>query len=421
MSTTNQQKTAARISSCRLCGNHDLASILDLGNQFLTGVFPEPSTAMDVARGPLELVKCHGPESVCGLLQLAHTYPPEMMYGTTYGYRSGLNPLMVKHLVDLGADALSRVTLEEGDYAIDIGSNDGTLLNSFPNSLRLVGIDPSAGKFKDYYRPEVEIVTDFFSKASITRAIGDSKAKIITSVAMMYDLDDPIEFASDIASILHTDGIWIFEQSYMPSMITNNSFDTICHEHIEYYGLAQIVWMLSAAELKVVDVVLNSANGGSLRVYACHKSSNAHKVTNAVGALTAKEVDGKFETLEPFHRFGRQVRKTGDDIREFLVSTRESGQRVIGLGASTKGNVILQYVGASRELITEIGDVNPDKYGCVTPGSWIPIVPENTALNENADVYLVLPWHFRSHFTTNERYRGRNLCFPLPSLETERL
>ena len=421
MTSSIPQKIATRINSCRLCGNKDLTSILDLGNQYLTGVFPQPSSASSLVQGPLELVKCHDPGSACGLLQLAHTYPPEMMYGTNYGYRSGLNPQMVNHLLDLGADALSRVTLNEGDYAIDIGSNDGTLLNSFPNSLQLVGIDPSAGKFREHYRSGIQIVTEFFSKATVAPVIGNSKAKIITSVAMMYDLDNPIEFATDIASVLHTDGIWIFEQSYMPSMIANNSFDTICHEHIEYYGLAQISWMLSAVGLKVVDAALNSANGGSLRVYACHKKSTMHKVTDAVGALTAQEIDKKYETLAPFYDFGIQVRKTGDDIREFLMRTTESGQRVIGLGASTKGNVILQYVGASRELIAEIGDVNPDKYGCVTPGSWIPIVPESTALERNADVYLVLPWHFRSHFTTNERYRGRNLCFPLPSLEIESL
>lgn len=420
MPTSANNRLATRISHCRLCGNHDLVPILDLGNQFLTGVFPKPSEADRLLQGPLEIVKCHNSPSSCGLLQLGHTYPPEMMYGSNYGYRSGLNPQMVQHLLELGADALSRVTLGEGDYAVDIGSNDGTLLNSFPNSLRLIGVDPSAGKFEGFYRSEIELVTDFFSRESVSRVLGSSKAKIITSVAMMYDLDNPIEFASDVASILDPEGIWIFEQSYMPSMIANKSFDTICHEHIEYYGLAQIDWMLDAAGLKVVDVALNSANGGSFRVYASHRKSSTQKVSDSVGVLAGRESDGGFDTLIPFHDFGKQVRESKEKIREFLTHTNDSGQRVIGLGASTKGNVILQYVGANPDLIAEIGDVNPDKYGCVTPGSWIPIVPESTALANDADIYLVLPWHFRSHFTTNVRYKGRKLCFPLPLLTIER-
>jgi hypothetical protein len=404
-----------KITACRMCNSKSLVPILGLGNQYLTGVFPKEINEKSLTRGPLSLVKCHDGPQACGLLQLEHSYPVNELYGSNYGYRSGLNVQMVNHLLALAREAKETAQLDRGDFVIDIGSNDGTLLGNFNEDLLLLGIDPSAEKFRHFYRDDIRLIVDFFSSEVVKAEVGTKKAKLITSIAMMYDLENPTSFATEVASVLHPEGVWVFEQSYMPLMIQQNSFDTICHEHIEYYGLKQIQWMLNAAGLQVIKVSLNDANGGSFRVYASHRDSKRHIVDKSVGFLEAQEQE--FTSLLPYTRFEHSVVDLKEQLQQFLLECSTSGKSVHGLGASTKGNVLLQYVGATSKVIQAIGDVNPDKFGCVTPGTWIQIVSEKSSLQANADIYIVLPWHFRQHFVTSSRYQGRTLCFPLPRLE----
>src|SRR5260370_13802152 len=238
-----------QIEDCRLCYSANLSPILDLGNLALTGVFPK-GELRNVPAGPLELVRCEK----CGLVQLRHNYDFSLLYGETYGYRSGLNRSMVKHLESKvrGIECLMS-GLSAGDLVIDIGSNDGTLLGCYRNTaLCRVGIDPTGAKFGKYYKEGIELIPEFFSAAAIGRRVGPQKAKVITSIAMFYDLERPLDFVQDIVRLLDDNGIWVFEQSYLPSMLATNSYDTICHEHLEYYSLSQIVFMAEQAGLKII-------------------------------------------------------------------------------------------------------------------------------------------------------------------------
>jgi NDP-4-keto-2,6-dideoxyhexose 3-C-methyltransferase len=253
------------ISSCRICGNSQLVTVLDLGEQALTGVFPREASAA-ITRGPLRLVKCSGRHGCCGLVQLAHTYNPSEMYGDNYGYRSGLNQSMVRHLRDKVAWLLARRPLQPGDLVLDIGSNDGTTLGFYPKDVALLGIDPTSNKFKQFHPLQMTAVADMFSATSFKRAAGERKARIITSLAMFYDLPAPTEFARDIAGALADDGIWHLEQSYLPLMLDTNGYDTVCHEHVEYYALSQLRWITSRTGLRITDVQFNDDNGGSFAV-----------------------------------------------------------------------------------------------------------------------------------------------------------
>lgn len=254
-----------KIDRCRIGGESDLVTVFDLGEQELTGVFPT-SADQQVTKGPLELV--WSPSS--GLLQLGHSYEPSEMYGDNYGYRSSLNASMVAHLETKLARLEDRAGLSAGDQILDIGSNDATLLKAYKTpGLRRLGIDPTGAKFRSYYPDDVDLVADFFTADAYHRGT-DRKAKIITSIAMFYDLPDPAAFVRDIASVLADDGIWHFEQSYMPTMMRMNSYDTICHEHIEFYSLSVIHNLLRAAGLKIVDIEFNGINGGSIAVTAAH-------------------------------------------------------------------------------------------------------------------------------------------------------
>ncbi len=413
------------IKSCRICGNTRLEPLVSLGEQSLTGVFPATRDAK-ITRGPLALVKCAegSGDATCGLVQLQHSYPADEMYGMNYGYRSGLNAWMVEHLRGIVAGALARVTLGPDDVVLDIGSNDSTLLRAYPHEpqvgAKLLGIDPTGVKLAAYYPAHVQLVADFFTAARFRQAVGDRKAKIVTSIAMVYDLERPETFFADVADILADDGVWVFEQSYAPTMVELTSYDTICHEHVEYYGLRQIKWLCDRTALRIVDVELNDANGGSFRVTAAKRDGKVAGRPEAVAKMLADESAAGFDTPAPYEQFRDRVSAHRRQLLDQLQELKKSGKRVIGTGASTKGNVILQYCGVTPDLMTVIAEINEDKFGCFTPGTGIPIVSEDEARKMNPDYKVVLPWHFRAPFLRREAAfmeEGGKLIFPLPKLE----
>ena len=404
-----------QISRCRVSGSSHLVPVLNLGNQALTGVFPR-SKGEPVTAGPLELVWC--PDS--GLLQLNHSYNPTEIYGDNYGYRSGLNQSMVRHLEAKARRLQAMVTLNRGDVVLDIGSNDATLLKAYlGEGIERVGIDPTGAKFARFYTGGIQLVPDFLSQANFEK-VTSKKARIVTSIAMFYDLEEPVSFAKQIAAILADDGIWHFEQSYMPSMLRMNSYDTICHEHLEYYSLAAVRVVLDAAGLRVVDVQMNSVNGGSFAVTAAKKGSKRRADTPMINWLLEQEKRMGMETPRPFREFEDRVFRHREDLRRLVTYLVQDGKRIVGYGASTKGNVVLQFCGLGPNEIPAIADVNPDKYGCVTPGTHIPIVSEEEGRALEPDYFLVLPWHFKAGIVERERdflQKGGKMIFPFPEIE----
>jgi NDP-4-keto-2,6-dideoxyhexose 3-C-methyltransferase len=405
-----------KIEKCRVCGNRELVEVLDVGVQALTGVFPK-SRSEAITAGPLKLVKCMGGANACGLLQLQHSYDLGEMYGQNYGYRSGINPSMVAHLHGKIKKILEQIALPDDALILDIGSNDSTTLQAYPRrNYTLVGIDPTGVKFSSYYPSHIQLIPDFFSSRKIVEKFGARKAAVITSFSMFYDLEDPLSFMREIVDVLADDGIWVFEQSYMPTMLARNSYDTVCHEHLEYYDLKQIQWMAEKVGLKIIDVELNEVNGGSFSVVAAKQGAKRAQ-SSEVGKVLEQEKRLDLVNLEPFREFERRVKKCRQDLLDFIDAARSKNKTVVGLGASTKGNVILQYCGITEARMREIGEVNTDKYGSFTPGTLIPIVPQDQVLASRPDFLVVLPWHFKSFFVKDARFKGVKLVFPLPELE----
>jgi NDP-4-keto-2,6-dideoxyhexose 3-C-methyltransferase len=302
-----------QIQHCRICGNRNLAQVLSLGDQYLTGVFP-PGRDTNMTCGPLELVRCDGAEA-CGLVQLRHTFDHAEMYGRNYGYRSSLNNSMVRHLAETVKALVSIVRLSDTDLVLDIGSNDGTLLSNYSTEgPALVGIDPTACKFRQFYRSDIHVIPEFFSADTLKNYLFDRRAKVVTSMAMFYDLEAPQEFAEQVASILADDGVWHFEQSYLPAMLRANSYDTICHEHLEYYALRQIQWIVDRVGLKIIDVTFNDVNGGSIAVTAAHKAA-AYPKSKQVHSLIAQEEE-RIGILSPatYTRFALAVSEHRDSL-----------------------------------------------------------------------------------------------------------
>ncbi|MES2979195.1 MAG: class I SAM-dependent methyltransferase [Pseudomonadota bacterium] len=405
-----------KTEKCRICGNPQLECVLDLGEQMLTGIFPR-STDAKVTTGPLRLVKCTGPGDICGLLQMEHSYDLGEMYGENYGYRSGLNASMVAHLHKKVQRVIGMDILRPGDLVIDIGSNDSTTLQAYPDrSLVLVGVDPTGVKFHQFYPSHIQLIPDFFSGALVKARFPNQKAKVVTSFSMFYDLEDPMGFMREVYEVLADDGVWVFEQSYMPTMLDTNSYDTVCHEHLEFYALRQINWMADRVGFRIVDVEFNDVNGGSFSVTVA-KSKGQTTVTPEVQKILDDERAKGLDTLRPYEEFAARVVRTRRDLLDFISKARGEGRSVSVLGASTKGNVLLQYCGLSTREVDFVGEVNEEKFGAFTPGSWIPIIPESELLAKSPDYLIVLPWHFRKFFLSNPKLRGRRLVFPLPEVE----
>lgn len=404
------------IGKCRVSGTKNLLTVLNLGEQALTGVFPR-SAQDPVTCGPLELV--WSPDS--GLLQLKHTYDADEMYGANYGYRSGLNQSMVDHLTQKVRYLERLAEPSASDVIVDIGSNDATTLKAYSGQgLRRIGIDPTGKKFASYYPEEIELIPEFFS-AEAFQALSDKPAKIVSSIAMFYDLQDPIAFAREVATVLAPDGIWHFEQSYMPSMLRTNSYDTICHEHLEYYSLSVVKKILEAADLRVIDVGMNNINGGSFAVSATHAKNTSTKInTPVVEWLLEQEERMGLGSPRPFRDFEERVFRHREDLSRLVGTLVADGKKILGYGASTKGNVVLQFCGFSASEIPAIAEVNADKFGCVTPGTHIPIISEAEARAMKPDYFFVLPWHFKDGILRREqefRSEGGKFIFPFPEIE----
>jgi len=406
-----------KISKCRICGSRDLELAIDLGIQKLTGVFPKHRNDK-LTKGPLRLVKCSGKNKTCGLLQLEHSYDISEMYGENYGYRSGLNASMVAHLQNKVSDIESRVQLSSGDLIIDIGSNDCTTLKAYNYSvdLVLVGVDPTGIKFKEFYPSHVKLIPDFFNADLITSEFPNKRAKVITSFSMFYDLESPLDFMKEVHSVLADDGVWIFEQSYLPFMLNTNSFDTICHEHIEFYSMKQIQWMCDEVGFKIVDVEFNEINGGSFSVMVSKKESPLDPSDN-VRLAFEKEIGFDLDSIRTYLNFSKRIDKLRNEMHDFIKKIKSENKTISAIGASTKGNVLLQYYGLDSEILDYIGEVNELKFNCFTPGSLISIISEEKVLDRNPDYLLILPWHFRTFFLNNKKFKGYKLVFPLPALE----
>lgn len=414
----------SEIKKCRICGNDQFITVIDLGNQSLSGRFPKKDDP-DPPTAPLVLIKCDNSKKTdaCGLVQLKHSVPLDQMYRCDYGYRSGINKTMSDHLHDIVIKAQKIVHLEKNDIVLDIGCNDGTLLKSYTQQdLQRIGMDPGGEQYKKYYPDDICLISDFFTASNFQSVFPDKKAKIITSIAMFYDLEIPMEFVENIQQILHKDGIWILEQSYLPTMLEMNSFDTICHEHLEYYAYHQIEWMLNRNNLKVIDIELNLTNGGSFKIYVAHTDSAYVPNTTILNKVIADEKDLKLDTEKPYIDFCNRVEKIKIKLNTILKTEKGKGKRIFVYGASTKGNVLLQYFGINLSVITAAAERNPEKWGSRTPGTNIPIISEEEARGLKPDFFLVLPWHFKTEFLKRESEflkNGGKFIFPLPEVEIE--
>jgi hypothetical protein len=401
------------ITNCRACKGTNLESRFTLGQQYFSGYFPELDEDINQLRNQLEIVECKD----CSLIQLKSTFDPELMYGENYGYRSGLNLSMCDHLSNKARQLQREYSITEGSKILDIGANDGTFLKNFRENHVLFAVDPTLNNWLKFYDFNVKLIAKNFDK-NILKDLGANKFDLITSLSVFYDISNPIEFVQTIENLLSENGIWHLEQSYAVTMIKNLNFDTICHEHLEYYTVRSIEKILAQSNLKIIKIELNDINGGSFALDVCKKNSIRYVEDTAVENFRKNEKIFFNENI--WVEFNSRFEKFKKSFKDLLNEYKRKGYKISCLGASTKGNVLLQALELDNKIIDQIGEVNLSKLGKVTPGTKIKIVKEDALPYGDDQIRVVLPWHFKTHFLRTQQEfinKGGILVFPLPEIQ----
>ena len=399
-----------RIKKCRSCGSNKLTPILNLGKIYVSDFVASFSKRGKI---PLELILCED----CNLLQLRHTTNPDLLY-REYWYKSGINETIIADLKDIVSKVEEQVKLKEGDIVVDIGCNDGTLLRSYKTKgLKLVGFEPALNLIKEAKQGTTKIIPNYFNFKFYRRYFNEHKAKVITSIAVFYDLDNPNKFVDDITKCLDKEGLWIIEMRYLPLMVQQNDIGNAVHEHLEYYSLISLEKLLEKHDLEIVDVELNDVNGGSLRAYIRFKDKIP--IDSKVNELREQEKKAKLNTVEPYIKFAVRVNNIKKELYDFIKKEYNTGKKIYVYGASTKGNTMLQYFGIDHKLIEAAAERDSRKFGMKTIATEIPIISEEES-RKKADYFLILPWHFLDAFIKREKEflsSGGKFIVPLPEFK----
>lgn len=415
------QKVKAR-QTCRISGEK-LISLFSLGNLYLSDFIEQNESPK---YEPVELALSVAPKS--GLVQLQHTVPSDVLY-RKYWYKSGTNATMTNELMGIAKKAKETMRLKNGDVFVDIGCNDGTLFRFVDKNIVRIGFDPNDFK-KESSKHADTIINNYFNHGEYKKTRhGHKKAKVITSIAMFYDLEKPDSFVNDIRKTLDKDGLWIIQMSYLPLMLKQLAFDNICHEHLEYYSLESLKYLLHKHKLQVVDCELNDINGGSFRVYIRHESADPATFATApyrdvahmrVDSILNYEKSLQLGKKKIYLDFWKEIIKLKKQTVTFIKKEKRKGKIIWGYGASTKGNTLLQWFGLDNTLIDGIAERSEAKYGLKTAGTNIPILSEADMRKAKPDYLLVLPWHFIDEFKKRETdflKRGGRFIVPCPRFE----
>ena len=401
-----------KIKKCRNCYSSNIKKLFSLGKMSFTGKFPKKNKK--IKKGELDLIIC----KKCKLVQLGNDYNLKYLYGPDYGYRTNLNKIMVEHVKKVVNKLSKKTKLKDGEYVLDIASNDGTLLKRYPKKIIRFGIDPTINKFKKEYRSIDFQVSDFFSFKNIKKKT-NKKFKIVTALSVFYDLKKPNIFLKDVKKILSKDGVFLIELADISSILKYKMFDAICHEHLEYYSSTVMNEMCKKNDLRIFDIRSNRINGGSKQFYISHKNSRYKTNQKILKKIFKLERKQGLEKISTFKKFFKEINDIRSKLVTYLKKIKSSNKVIHGYGASTKGNVLLQYFNIDKNILSFISEKNKEKFNLFTPGTGIPIISENKSRKIKPDYYLVLPWHFKKEILRREKKilsKGTKFIFPLPKI-----
>ena len=402
-----------KIKNCRNCKNTELFDLFSLGKISFTGRFPN-TIHQNVPKAYLNVLMC----KKCKLVQLDRNFDLNYLYGKSYGYRTGINKTMTDHVKKIVRKCSALVKLKSKQYVLDIGSNDATLLNFYANDIIKVGVDPLVNKYKKFYKKINYKISNFFKIKDIEKIKIKKKFKIISALSVFYDLRDPNKFIKEIKKILDDKGVFVLEHVDLYYIIKNNIFDTICHEHLIFYSSKIIIEMMKNNGLKVFNHEYNEINGGSSRYYICHSKANFKVSKNIKKVLLRENLQG-IGLKKTYKLFFTKILNEKIKLIKLIKKIKNEEQDIHGYGASTKGNVLLQFYNINNKVVNYIADRNPLKWNSFTPGTRIKIISESQSRKIKPHFYLVLPWHFKNEILIREkniRKKGTKFIFPLPKV-----
>lgn len=404
-----------KLLKCRICVSKEFTFLFSLGNLSFTGKFSKNANNK-IPKENINLVMC----KKCKLVQLDRNFNPKYLYSSDYGYRTGINKTMINHVQNITKQSIKLVNLESDDYVLDIASNDATLLRFYEGKCKTIGIDPLVNKYLNYYKEIDHKVSDFFSYKVLKKKKLNKKFKIITALSMFYDLRNPNIFLRDIKKILHSDGIFVLEHADLLSIFKYYLFDTICHEHLEYYSSKIIIKLMDNNGLRVFNIKTNNINGGSTCYFICQKYSKFKTNKIRISKILKEERKFCLENINSYKKFLSKINNISKKTKTLIDKILSKNLKIHGYGASTKGNVLLQYLNITPNKIKYIAERNPLKYNKFTPGTSIKIISEKYSRSLKPDYYFVLPWHFKNEILSREkeiRKAGTKFIFPLPKLK----
>jgi hypothetical protein len=395
--------------------------LFSLGNICVSDFLTPEQAEMPRDKYELKLVL----EESTGAVKLESQPPCDTMWGK-YWYRSGINQTMVRELRDIVNSVRLMIPLNVGDKWLDIACNDGTLLSNVPDWCERFGVDPADDSFLKESKQYGTIIQDYFSRSVLPE---NFKAKVVTTIAMFYDLQSPDSFVRDVYDSLEDNGLWVVQMSYTPLMLKQMAFDNICHEHMYYYSLFNIKKIFERNGFKILNCELNDVNGGSFRVYAIKDVADIKQFANQqkrdifefnVNSLLNYELSLKLDSPDTWNDFYNRIKALKNQTIEFLEKVHSEGKTVYGYGASTKGNTLLQYFGIDSRLVQKLVERSSYKFGLIAAGSNIPIISEEEMRNSPPDYMLVLPWHFIDDFIIREKSfldMGGKFIVPCPKFD----
>ncbi len=394
------------ITKCRLCDSAKITPVVKIAKQFIASTFVKTNKNNPKAKIkiPMTLMLCRK----CGLVQLRETVLPDLLY-ENYFYRSNVSNTMNRDLRNVVSDVVSRIKLKKGDSVLDIGCNDGLMLTFFPKYLKRVGIDPAKNIDWSHLDKSIRIVNDYFPSPKLK----DNSFKVITTCAMFYDLDDPNKAVNQIKQLLTQDGILCVQVSYLYDTIRDMNFYDMCHEHLEYYSLKTLMYLFEKNGMEVFDASTNAVNGGSMRVMVSLREAK-RPISSNVKYLLLREKVLQLENPETYDTFSKLIRMNTQRVRDYIKSQKGL---VIGLGASTKGNVMLQLCEINNKTMPYISERNPFKVGLKTLGTDMLLISEEEARKLKPDCMFVIPWNFKAEILEREKAyiaKGGKLLFIMP-------
>jgi len=403
------------IEHCRICGCKDLEEAISIPAQFLSPTFVETNIDNPLAniKVPMTVMVCNNKD--CSLVQLKESTNPELLY-TNYFYRSSTNETMINDLKKVVSRSQEYVELKVDDIVVDIGANDCTMIQWFPDSLKRIAVEPAKNIDWSHVTSSIQIVNDFFPSSKFIKALNGDKVKVFTSCAMFYDLDKPNDFVKSIKENLHKDGVWCIQLSYALSMTKNLNFYDICHEHLEYYTLKTLRYLMKTNGLHLHHAEENRVNGGSAIVFISHIDKSMKDSDELSRLINEEESLGLYEA-DAYKNFYSRMNDLKFKVNKYIDSEISKGNLILGLGASTKGNVLLQYFGLDKKKIPFISEKQKSKVGLKTLGSDIDLISEEAAYLKNPSCMLVLPWYFKDEIVAREKdyiQNGGALLFPMP-------